>query len=105
MGWNRFGLWLKELCGRVVLVDHNVRAYDVKRFWNNAKKWHLEDSFCSCIESFVNTIPLFRNLFPEKHSHSQEELYEDIVCKTYVAHNSMEDVTTLSAILKKSECY
>ena len=106
VGLNRFGLWLKELCGRVVLVGHNVRAFDVKHFWNNVKKWHLEDLFCSCIQGFVDTLPLFRNLFSEKHSHSQEKLYEDIVCKTYVAHNSVEDVIALSAIQKKkSECY
>ena len=101
VGLNRFGLWLKELSGRVVLVGHNVRAFDVKQFWNNVKKWHLQDLLCSCIESFVDTLPLFRNLSPDKHSHSQEKLYEDIACKTYVAHNLMEDVIALSAILKK----
>ena len=83
------------------MVGHNLRAFDVKHFWNNVKKWHLEDLFCSCIEGFVHTISLFRNLFPEKDSHSQEKLYKDIVCKTYVAHNSMEDVIALLANLKK----
>ena len=66
VGLNRFRLWLKELCGRVVLVGHNVRAFDVKQFWNNFKKWHFQDLSCSCIEGFVDTLPLFRNLFPEK---------------------------------------
>ena len=74
MGLNRFGLWLKELCASVVLVGHNVQAFDVKNFWNNVKKWHLEDLFFSCIESFVDTLRLFRNLLPEKHSHLQEKL-------------------------------
>ena len=101
VGLNRFGLWLKELCIMVVLVGHNVRAFDMKHFWNNVKKWHLENLFCSCTEGFVDTLPLLRNLFPEKPSHSQEELCKDIVSKTYVAHNSMEDVIALSAILKK----
>ena len=63
----------------------------------------MEDLFYSCIEGFLNTLPLFRNLFPEKHSHSHEKLYEDIVSKTYVAHNSMEDTIALSAILKKKK--
>ena len=45
------------------------------------------------------------NLFPEKDSHSQEKLYEDIVNKIYVAHNSVEDVIAMSAILKESECH
>ena len=40
---NSFGLRLKELCGRVVLVAHNVRAFDVKHFSNNLKKRHLKD--------------------------------------------------------------
>ena len=29
---NRFGLWLKDLCGRVVLVRHYVWAFDVNHF-------------------------------------------------------------------------
>ena len=37
MGLNRFGLWLQKLCGRVVLVGHNVQAFDVNYFWNNVK--------------------------------------------------------------------
>ena len=83
------------------MVGHNVRTFDVKHFWNNVENWHLQDLFCFCIEGFVVTLPLFRNLFPEKHSHVSEKLYEDIVCKTYVAHNSKDDVSTLLAILKK----
>ena len=58
---------MKKLCVRVVLVGHHDRTFDVKDFWNNVKNWHLEDLFCFCIESFVDTLPLFRNLFPEKH--------------------------------------
>ena len=64
---NSFGLWLKELCGRVVLVAHNVRAFDVKHFSNNLKKRHLKDLFHSCIEGFVDALLLLRNLFSEKH--------------------------------------
>ena len=98
---NSFGLRLKELCGRVVLVAHNVRAFDVKHFSNNLKKRHLKDLFHSCIEGFVDALLLLRNLFSEKHLCWPEKLYEDIVCKTYVAYNSVEDVIALSAILKK----
>ena len=72
---------MKELNSRVVLIGHNDRAFDVKHFWNNVKKWHLEDLIRSCIEGFVDTLPLFRNLFPAKHYHSQEKLYDHIVCK------------------------
>ena len=61
----------------------------------------MKDLFRSCIEGFVDAFPLFRNLSPEKQSHSQEKIYENTVCKTYVAHNSIEDVIALSAILKK----
>ena len=38
VGLNRFGLWLKEFCGRLVLVGHNVWAFDVNHFWINFKK-------------------------------------------------------------------
>ena len=32
VGLNMFGFWLKEFCGRAVLIDHNVRVFDVKHF-------------------------------------------------------------------------
>ena len=30
---HRFGLQLKELCIRLLLVCHNIRAFDVKYIW------------------------------------------------------------------------
>ena len=36
-----------RVIGRVALAGHNVRAIDVRRFWNNVKKWHLE--YLSCV--------------------------------------------------------
>ena len=51
----------------------------------------LNEKFCYCYQ---------------KNTHSQEKLYDDIVCRLYVAHNLMEGLTALlSAILKTSECY
>ena len=43
VGLNKFRLWLKELCGRVVLGGRNVRAFDVKNFWNNVNNgiWRI----------------------------------------------------------------
>ena len=37
-GFNRFGLWLKESCGRLALVGHNVRASNVRHFLELRKK-------------------------------------------------------------------
>ena len=91
MGLNKFKLWLKELCGKVVLVVHNVWAFDVKSFWSNVKKWNLKYFF----RSFVDRLSLSTNIFLEKHSHSQEKLNEYILYKTYVAYNSMEDVIAM----------
>ena len=36
-----------RVIGRVALAGHNVRAIDVRRFWNNVKKWHLEYLSCA----------------------------------------------------------
>ena len=40
-------------------------------------------------KAFFGTLPLIRNT-------SQEKLYEETVCKTYVAQNSMKDVIAVS---------
>ena len=69
VGLNRFGLWLKELCGRVVLVGHNVRAFDVKRFWNNVKNgiWRI------CLALALKVLLIhshYLEIFFQKNSHS-----------------------------------
>ena len=64
VGLNRFELWLKELCGRVVLLGHNVLAFDVKHFWNNIKNniWRI----LFALAGSVNPV-LFENLFFSIH--------------------------------------
>ena len=84
VGLNRFGLCLKELC--VVLVGHNIWAFDVKHFWNNVKNNIWRISFA--LAGSVNPVSLFGNLFP----------FTKIA---YVAHKSMEDFIALSLILKE----
>ena len=53
---------------------------------------------------FQKITPIHKKITPihkENHPHSQGKLYEEIVCKTYIAHNSLEDVIALSTILQK----
>ena len=61
VGLVRFALLLKQFFVSVVLVGYNVKDFDVKHSWNNVK---LEDLLHSCVKGFVDTLPLFRNIFP-----------------------------------------
>ena len=93
VGLNMFGLWLKEFW---LIIMFGFLMWSI--FEMVLKKCIGRICFTF---GFVDILPLFRIFFPEKHSRSQEKLYEDIVCKTYVVHNSMVDVVALSAILKE----
>ena len=61
VGLNRFGLRLKELCGMVVLGDHNVWAFDVKHFFDNVKK---KDIWRICL-ALVQQVLLIRSHYLE----------------------------------------
>ena len=63
VGLNKFGLWLKELCGRVVLGGRNVWAFDVKNFWNNVNNGIWRFSLL-LYWRFIEKL-LFRNIFSE----------------------------------------
>ena len=97
----RFGAWLGEFGLKVVLVGHNVRNFDMKHFWSFVKILSLKYLFEPILASFADTLPLFRNVFPEKISHSQENLYRQIVCSTYNAHNALDYIFYKNATLEE----
>ena len=41
------------------------------------------------VSGFTDSLPAFRELFPGRKSHSQENLVQDLLCKSYEAHNAL----------------
>ncbi|KAK2564599.1 hypothetical protein P5673_012061 [Acropora cervicornis] len=53
------------------------------------------------VSGFTDSLPAFRELPPERKSHSQENLVQDLLCKSYEAHNALADVQTLYQLVNK----
>ena len=66
------------------------------------KKKILKICLTQMLFGFVDTLPLFKSMFPGK-SHSQERLYHDLVSGRYTAHSSLEDVKALLKMLSSTD--
>ena len=53
------------------------------------------NEFCERVVGFSDTLPAFRELFPDRRSYSQENLAKDLLDSTYDAHNALGDVRML----------
>ena len=60
-----------------------------------AEKNGVMDDLAKTISGFTDSHPAFRELLPERKSHSQENLVQDLLRKSYEAHNAPADVQTL----------
>ena len=43
---------------------------------------------------------MYKSLYPEQSSHSQENLYKNLLCGSYTAHNALADVHALSELIR-----
>ena len=66
-----------------------------------AEKNGFMDDLAKTVSGFTDSLPAFRELLPERKSHSQENLVQDLLCKSYEAHNALADVLTLCQLVNK----
>ena len=89
-----------------MLVAHNCKSFDAKFLVQAAEKNGFIDDLDQTVSGFTDSLPAFRELLPERKSHSQENLLQDLLCKFYEAHNAHADVQTLNQLVNKmSNCY
>ncbi|PFX15635.1 hypothetical protein AWC38_SpisGene20143 [Stylophora pistillata] len=60
-----------------------------------AEKNGVMEDLVKAVSGFTLSLPAFRELLLERKSHSQENLVQDLLCKSYEAHNARADVQTL----------
>ena len=83
--------WLKSRMP-CILVAHNCKSFDAKFLVQAAEKNGFVDDLAQTVSGFTDSLPAFRELLPERKSHSQENLVQDLLCKSYEAHNALADV-------------
>ena len=92
--------WLKSRIP-CILVAHNCKSFDAKFLVQAAEKNRFMDDLAQTVSGFTDSLPPFRELLPERKSHSQENLVQDLLGKSYEAHNALADVQTLYQLVNK----
>ena len=90
--------WLKRF-QNVVLIAHNGRRFDFPVIVNACLATELFSEFCSCVLGLVDTLPVFKSIYPKSESYKQEHLARVLLSKEYNAHNALDDVACLSELV------
>ena len=92
-----FLAWLQDRAP-VVLAGHNLRRFDFPRLMNAFEKANLLSAFTDSCLGGIDTLPLFKDKYPDEPKHTQEHLFQKLTNKTYVAHDAASDVTSLQQL-------
>ena len=72
-----------------LLIAHNAKAFDAKHLVKAVTSSDLLPKFSQVVLGFSDTLPAFRQLFPDRASCSQEYLAQDLLERTYNAHSTL----------------
>nr|XP_006814344.1 PREDICTED: protein PML-like [Saccoglossus kowalevskii] len=78
-----------------ILVGHSNHSFDCRYLITAIKESSFIDRFMAVISGFVNTLPLFKSVFPDKGSYAQQSLVDEFVGQVYSAQNASADVLAL----------
>ena len=100
-GLRMFSSWLLGFQKYVILLGHNIKAFDIKHLSRHITDDQLAEIIVM-IAGFIDSLPLYKSLYPELTSRSQENLYRSLVGGSYDAHNAPYNVNALSKIVRKT---
>lgn len=93
--------WIRAF-PHAVLISHNGRRFDfpvlLKTVMNIDKTGEFFDSVCG----FIDSLSIFRKIYPGRKSYKQEELVHSLLNSTYDAHNAVGDVQALGKLIKNT---
>ena len=89
VGIQKFLNWLQSLTEPCLLLAHNAKLFDAKHLLKALKMSSKTEPFSEVVVGFCDTLPAFKELFPERKSYSQENLARDLLESTYNAHNAL----------------
>ena len=93
--------WLQSFKEPCLLFAHNAKQFDAKHLLRALEKSNKTLQFSELVVGFCDTLPAFKELFPERKSHSQENLATDLLQSTYNAHNALSDVQMVQELIDK----
>ena len=97
----RFLDWLQSFKLPCLLFAHNAKMFDVKHLQRALDKSNKTRQFQELVPGFCDTLPAFKEIFPNRKSYSQKNLAKDLLQATYNAHNALSDVRMLQELCNK----
>ncbi len=83
-----------------ILVGHNIKVFDLPILYNSMTD-QMQNQFNKVVVGFLDTLFLFRELYPNRKKYTQPSLVSDLLNETYEAHNALEDVKSLQNLVEK----
>ncbi len=77
----QFLTWLNKKAP-CILLAHNVKTFDAKHLMKALSLCDNMEEFCQIVVGFSDTLPAFRELFPDRRSFSQENLAKSLLDST-----------------------
>jgi len=93
-----FRSWLEKINGHLILHGHNCKVFDCPRLLKLLKTHGALDGFTAKVQGFVDTLHLFRRLFPNQGSYRQETISDSLLGSPYEAHNAIKDLKGLAEL-------
>ena len=82
--------WLNKIDGKKILYGQNSKGCDSRMICKAFRDVNLEKEFGQSVLGYSDRLPLFRRLYPNQESHTQEQLCQNLIGYSYTAHNSLE---------------
>ncbi|XP_076089070.1 uncharacterized protein LOC143059453 [Mytilus galloprovincialis] len=95
-----FNDFVKSFPVKPLLVGHNIKRYDCHVLYNSLKFHNMWNEFASNISGFLDTLELFKLLYPKRPSYSQTALVGELLGETYSAHNAEDDTEALYRLVQ-----
>lgn len=87
----------------VTLVAHNCYLFDSKRLLGVARRHGVEASLNSVVGGFIDTLPLFKKIYPNLENYKQVTVVANMLKETYEAHDALQDVKALQKLVTKNQ--
>lgn len=94
-----FCKWLKKF-QNVIIVAHNGREFDFPILLSAADNTGMLDRLTSRVTWCLDSLELFRKVYPRRRSHKQKDLVTDLLGQRYDAHDALADSRSLCDLFK-----
>ena len=84
----------------VILVAHYGRRFDFPVLVSTLDSLDVISRCFGCVRGFIDSIEVFRKVFPNQTSYKQVDLARMLLQETYSAHNAIEDVEVLGKLME-----